>query len=62
MQTTPVLSAALHCVDEINRVAKQSGCVYHLLNPTKTQEMFSTQYVKLCTPDLVLNDTTIVLG
>ena len=62
MQMTPVLSAALHCVDEINRIAKQYECVNHLLNPTKKQEMFPTQYVKLCTPDLVLNDTSIVLG
>ena len=49
--------------EEINRIAKQCNDLNLLLNPTKTQEMlFSTQYVKPCTPDLVLNGTTIVLS
>ena len=48
--------------DEINRIARQCDELNLLLNPTKTQEMlFSTQYCKPCTPDLVLNNTTIVL-
>ena len=43
--------------------AKQCIALNLLLKPTKTQEMlFSTQYVKPCTQDLVLNGTTIVLG
>ena len=43
--------------------AKQCVALNLLLKPTKTQEMlFSTQYVKPCTQDLVLNGTAIVLG